>query len=258
MFLLERHGEIVSREQLRQSLWAADTFVDFDHSLSTIINKIREALGDSASNPRFVETLAKRGYRFVQPVEIADNRSINFGYAENSPTVVPEFHRSNVEATTNTGVKSSLLTEAHELPVVPRLPLCILFLLIQVMYLSFYVVALAKLPSVLERLEQTFGNSALAVSLLIVTAVVGVPIRLYFLSAASFDVKSVSKNFRRLFAAIFILDELWALAPFLLSREIGIGLALATTAALIYVPFAQRTLLLMGEVADRQEAVQKN
>ncbi|GAC1510852.1 MAG: hypothetical protein NVS1B11_18200 [Terriglobales bacterium] len=158
MFLLERHGEIVSREQLRQSLWAADTFVDFDHSLSTIINKIREALGDSASNPRFVETLAKRGYRFVQPVEIADNRSINFGYAENSPTVVPEFHRSNVEATTNTGVKSSLLTEAHELPVVPRLPLCILFLLIQVMYLSFYVIALAKLPSVLERLEQVFGT----------------------------------------------------------------------------------------------------
>src|ERR1700683_1918300 len=67
--LLERPGEVVTREEVRQKLWPADTFVDFDHSLNTIINKIRDALGDSAANPRFVETLAKRGYRFLVPVE---------------------------------------------------------------------------------------------------------------------------------------------------------------------------------------------
>jgi TolB-like protein len=66
--LLEHAGEVVSREELRQRLWPADTFVDFDHSLGTAINKIREALGDSADNPRFVETLARRGYRFIAPV----------------------------------------------------------------------------------------------------------------------------------------------------------------------------------------------
>lgn len=67
-FLLERPGEIVTREQLQDHLWSGNTTVDFDHSLATAINKIREALRDSAENPRFVETLAKRGYRFIAPV----------------------------------------------------------------------------------------------------------------------------------------------------------------------------------------------
>jgi Tol biopolymer transport system component/DNA-binding winged helix-turn-helix (wHTH) protein len=66
--LLEHAGEIVSREELQLRLWGKDTIVDFDHSLGTAINKIREALGDSAENPRFVETLARRGYRFIAPV----------------------------------------------------------------------------------------------------------------------------------------------------------------------------------------------
>ncbi|WP_263409616.1 winged helix-turn-helix domain-containing protein [Terriglobus tenax] len=66
--LLERPGEVVSREELQERLWGKDTIVDFDHSLGTAINKIREALSDSADNPRFVETLARRGYRFIAPV----------------------------------------------------------------------------------------------------------------------------------------------------------------------------------------------
>ena len=67
-FLLENAGEVVSRDQLQQYLWGNDTVVDFEHSLGTAINKIRDALGDSAENPRFIETLAKRGYRFIAPV----------------------------------------------------------------------------------------------------------------------------------------------------------------------------------------------
>src|SRR5579875_546952 len=67
-FLLERPGEVVTREEIQQRLWGSDTIVDFDHSLGTAINKLREALGDSAENPRFIETLARRGYRFLAPV----------------------------------------------------------------------------------------------------------------------------------------------------------------------------------------------
>jgi len=63
--LLEHPGQVVTREELRTQLWPADTFVDFDHSLNKAINKLREALGDSAESPRFIETLARRGYRFV-------------------------------------------------------------------------------------------------------------------------------------------------------------------------------------------------
>jgi TolB-like protein/DNA-binding winged helix-turn-helix (wHTH) protein/Tfp pilus assembly protein PilF len=67
--LLERRGELITREELRERLWTADTFVDFDHSLGSAIAKLRQALGDSAQNPRFVETVASRGYRFLVPVE---------------------------------------------------------------------------------------------------------------------------------------------------------------------------------------------
>ncbi len=66
--LLERPGEVISREELQRRLWPADTFVDFDHSLNAAIKRLRDALRDSADNPRFVETLARRGYRFVAPV----------------------------------------------------------------------------------------------------------------------------------------------------------------------------------------------
>jgi len=67
-FLLEHPGQIVTREQLREKLWPADTFVDVDNSVNAAINRLREALGDSAESPRFVETLPRRGYRFVAPV----------------------------------------------------------------------------------------------------------------------------------------------------------------------------------------------
>ena len=66
--LLERPGEIVAREELRTRLWPADTFVDFDHSLNAAVRRLRDTLGDTAENPRFVETVARRGYRFLAPV----------------------------------------------------------------------------------------------------------------------------------------------------------------------------------------------
>src|SRR5882762_2824963 len=71
--LLERPGEIVSREELQKRLWPADTFVDFDLSLNSAVKKLRQALNDDSENPRFVETLYRRGYRFIAPVTAAEN-----------------------------------------------------------------------------------------------------------------------------------------------------------------------------------------
>ena len=67
--LLEHRGEMVTREELQRRLWPGDTFVDFDHSLNTAVMRLREVLSDSSENPRFIETLPRRGYRFVAPVE---------------------------------------------------------------------------------------------------------------------------------------------------------------------------------------------
>ena len=72
VMLLENPGEVVTREEVQKRLWPADTFVDFDHGLNKAINKIREALGDSAESPRFVETVARRGYRFLAEVKVED------------------------------------------------------------------------------------------------------------------------------------------------------------------------------------------
>jgi eukaryotic-like serine/threonine-protein kinase len=69
IMLLDRSGDVVTREELQKKLWPADTFVDFERGLNRAINKLREALGDDADSPRFVETLPRRGYRFVAPVE---------------------------------------------------------------------------------------------------------------------------------------------------------------------------------------------
>jgi Tol biopolymer transport system component/DNA-binding winged helix-turn-helix (wHTH) protein len=74
-FLLERPGQLVTREELHSRLWPADTFVDFDHGLNAAIKRLRDALGDSAENPRFVETLARRGYRFLTPIHQASQAS---------------------------------------------------------------------------------------------------------------------------------------------------------------------------------------
>ena len=67
--LLRDAGEVVTRDEISRELWPADTFVDFEHSLAAAVNKLREALGDSAENPKYIETLPKRGYRFIGKIE---------------------------------------------------------------------------------------------------------------------------------------------------------------------------------------------
>jgi len=71
LLLLDRQGDLVTREEVREALWPADTFVDFDHSLGTAVAKLRAALGDSAKNPRFVETVGGRGHRFIAPIAVS-------------------------------------------------------------------------------------------------------------------------------------------------------------------------------------------
>jgi Tol biopolymer transport system component/DNA-binding winged helix-turn-helix (wHTH) protein len=91
--LLQRPGELITREDLQAKLWASDTFVDFEHGLNKAINRVREALGDDADNPRFVETLPRRGYRFVAPVVAVGGGVAETGTAADiasSPAVVPD------------------------------------------------------------------------------------------------------------------------------------------------------------------------
>ncbi len=74
--LLERPGQLVTREELLARLWPTDTFVDFDHGLNAVVNKLRDALNDSAEKPKYVETLPRRGYRFISAVGSHDSRNL--------------------------------------------------------------------------------------------------------------------------------------------------------------------------------------
>lgn len=83
--LVKRPGDVVTREDLRPLLWPGDTFVDFDTGLNVVVNKIRQAVGDSATSPRFIETLPRRGYRFVAPVTRIGNDEVAAGASVTIP-----------------------------------------------------------------------------------------------------------------------------------------------------------------------------
>lgn len=248
LMLLERPRELVTREELRERLWSADTFVDFDHGLNTAINQLRSALRDDAANPRFIQTLPRRGYRFIAPVEIASgvDQLAAAAKGEEMRSAAPDGVVGDLTAKVP---GSRVLSDARDLPAVSNKVTRTLFVLIQLIYLTFYVLSLARLPEVNAILTNA-GEPARAILVaLIVTAAAGIPTRLYLITAAAFNYRGLSGKFRTLFPILLPLDEVWALAPFLAIDQIGFGLALAVTAALLYLPFAQRSLLLMGEKA---------
>ena len=243
--LLERAGEVVTREELQQKLWPSDTFVDFDHSLNTAINKVREALGDSASSPRYVETLARRGYRFIAPVQPDTPRDA-------LPQEQAMANSAGKSPTPNASVPPVAMHPELDVPIPRRALTRGLFALIQVMYLVFYLVALFRLHDV-QLIADTFlplwGATVLTITVM-VTAGVGIPLRCYLLSAVGFDYQRLGEKFRQMFPFILALDQLWAIAPFLLIQEIGLGAAFAVCAALLYLPFSERTLIRMAYIGS--------
>jgi len=115
LHLLAHRGDVVSRDELRVLLWPKDTYVDYDHSLNTAVNKLREALNDSADNPRFIQTIPRRGYRFIASVEVAadgaspsaEPKQVNSPVAEPSPAIPRES-------------RNFALSDPHDLPDAPR------------------------------------------------------------------------------------------------------------------------------------------
>ncbi len=257
--LLERPGELVSREEMVQQLWPPDTFVDFDHGLNTAVAKLRDVLGDPAVNPRFIETLAKRGYRFIAAVQMTGGESlettvsrapapvVQFPGGGEAPAPVLSSAAAAGDGPAYTTQESVVRVHGLELPRAPRGLLRGLFALIQVMYLVFYLLALARFNAVYDLAQLPAGRFIGAfVTLLVVTALLGVATRLFLLAAVLFDYRYLGRNFLRIFPLVVALDELWALAPLLIANTIGLGLALAATAALLYLPFSQRTLVRMA------------
>jgi cholera toxin transcriptional activator len=248
LLLLERPGELLTREEISRELWPDGTFVDYEHGVNSAVNRIREALGDKASNPRFVVTLARRGYRFVAPVERID-------LSEDSPAAASESAEPVVEEQAAKQAEQSpepissphgrILATPQELPKASYRVVQTLFVLLQLMYLGFYVGALANLAEI-EELFSPLPKATQVLTLMIVTAAILIPVRAFVLCAALFHAPGARKNFLKMWPLLLALDELWALAPFLLLHHMNYGLALACATLLVYSPFAQRSLVLMG------------
>jgi hypothetical protein len=136
---------------------------------------------------------------------------------------------------------------AGELPDVSRRVLRAFFAVVQFMYLAFYVVALVNLEHV-HLFGDAFapGSGRPTSAAVMVTALVGIAVRLYLLSAIAFDYAGLRKKFVRLFPFVLALDELWALSPFFLIHKLTVGISLALVVALAWVPFSQRTLVRMA------------
>jgi cholera toxin transcriptional activator len=254
LMLLEKPSAIVTREEMRQRLWGNGTFVDFDHSLNTAVSKIRDVLGDSASVPRYVETIAGKGYRFLAPVTTP--ATTQAPPPERPQPRLPETRLPETEpaAAIPALLTTPLLTTPAELPVVPRRLVRTLLLLIQMMYLGFYFGALANLGEIHDiflETSQPYPTGLMWV--LVVTATVLIPVRLFLFSAIALDYRELPSRFAKLFPALLALDLLWAVSPFLLIHHISAGLALGLSAPLVYAPFAQRSLILMqaARLAER-------
>jgi DNA-binding winged helix-turn-helix (wHTH) protein len=230
VLLLERPSGVVTREEMRQRLWGADTFVDFDHGLNSAINKIRDALDDSAAKPRYIETVPGKGYRFIAPVAVRRPASEILEQSQEGKPAEPR----------------SLLSTPDELPVAQRKLVRTLLLLIQLLYLAIYLVALGNLREVDGIfLEARLLPPSVLMAVLVTTAAGLIPVRLYLFAAFAFDLRSLPAKFNKMFPVLLLLDVVWALSPFLLVNYISTGLALGMTAALVYLPFAQRSLVLM-------------
>jgi DNA-binding winged helix-turn-helix (wHTH) protein len=255
LMLLERPGELLAREEISRELWPDGTFVDYEHGVNAAVNRIREALGDKASSPRFVETLARRGYRFVAPVE-------RIGSGENPAPPVSEppsppasaetaKEQAPAPAAPEAKLRSRILASPEELPKASHRVVLTLFVLLQLMYVGFYVGALANLAEI-EDLFSLLPKAAYVLNLLIVTAAMLIPVRAFVLSAVLFRAPGAGEKFLKIWPFLLVLDELWSLSPFLLLHHIDFGVALACATLLVYSPFAQRSLVLMGAGGDRE------
>ncbi|HKR26076.1 MAG TPA: winged helix-turn-helix domain-containing protein, partial [Acidobacteriaceae bacterium] len=245
LLLLEHPGELLTREQIAGALWPEGTFVDYEHGVNSAMNRLREALRDPAANPRFIETLARRGYRFIAPVErIGDQQSAA------TPTVIDE-PAIEAEGATEPAA-SGILASPAELPRISQPTAQWLFLGLQLMYVGFYVGALANLGEI-EELFAALARPMVALIVLIVTAALLIPVRAFVITGVVLRAPALRRNFLKLWGFLLPLDELWALSPFLLLHHINFGLALACTALLAWSPFVQRSLVLMGAGAPRRQ-----
>lgn len=224
-YLIDNRERVIPKQELIEAVWK-DTFVT-DDALVQAITAIRKAMGDGADNSKFIRTRPRVGYQFVAVVE---------GGSDSAP-------------------KATAPIPVWVAPVSRRTARR-LVILIQFAYLIIYSVTLIRLEQATQSLGAILGRmgdwAEAAMPVLIVLTLTGTAVRLYVMAAVSMDHPLTGGQFRKLFPALFVLDELWAFSPLLLVEDYGIYLALALVPMLAYAPFSQMTMM-RSAYPDRRE-----
>ncbi len=225
MYLAEHRERVVPKQELVEALWK-DTFVT-DDALVQAVTAARKALGDDAEHPRFVRTKPKIGYQFIALLDAPP----------------PDASPVKSEVGTSVGAATPSVWEAP----IGRGRARGLMILIQVGYLGLYAAVLFNVGMASDALASALlariGLGGLALELLVGLALVGVAVRLYLITAVALDHPQTGRQYGRLRAALFVLDEASALAPLLLLEATGLPIALILIPVLAYAPFSQNTLM---------------
>ena len=249
ILLVSRAGTLVTRDEIQESLWEDGQFVEFEHAINVAVKKIREALNDDPVKPRMLETLPRKGYRFIAPVE-AVSVSSKPAPAEADEPVKNATLPPDPEIHTNIGLPSPDLDEEtlEREFALPATPARILFLTVQGMYLTIYSLALVHMYDIASALGMA-GVGWLAAPLLI-GAAGSIPVRLYLIFTVGVGHPAAGIKYRRMLPYLMPWDWLWAASPFLAVHTIGPQWALVFSAVLVYPPMSQ--VILMRSIDHRR------
>jgi hypothetical protein len=236
-------GELITREEIQKELWQ-DQFVEVDHGINAAIKKIRNALEEDPAHPKFIETLAKKGYRFIAAVEEIYDQRLPDPVAPLTDSVPEPPMSPDVMTESVNPLERSDVGKPFTLGI-PVAAARFLLLLIQSGYIAMYCGALINLEALGGALSNA-GMEPVSVTLpiVLVTAMCGIAVRIYLFAEVGWAHPAAGRQFRRLFPMLLVLDAMWAASPLLAAGKIGFGLALVGVAGLSYLPFAQRTLMV--------------
>ena len=219
VLLVSRPGTVITRGDIQEALWNEGQFVEFEHAINVAVKKIREALEDDPLKPRFIETVPKKGYRFIGVIETA-----------------------RIESAPSRTICDEEVAEREF--VLPAMRARILFLAVQVVYLTVYGLTLLNMQDVAGVLAEA-GAPWLAIPAL-VGAAISIPVRLYLVFTVGLGHPAAGKKYRRMLPYLMPWDWVWAPSPFLASQKIGADWALLLTVLLVYPPISQ--LILMRSI----------
>ena len=236
--LANRPGELVTRDEIHRELWKDGEFVEFEHAVNTAIRKIRVALEDTTDSPRIIETLPRKGYRFIAPVDVLEVGPPPAAPPPETPAASPAQTGDSFVLPISTGMCR------------------VLFLLAQIPYVASYLAVFSHWDNLDQALMRAFvlipvDWSRTTVQIM---ALIGFAVRIYLITLTGWGHTDAGARYRKLFPFLLFLDGLWAATPLLVQDDAGTLVSWAGLILMGWLIFGQRTL--MRSIEQNQRSVQ--